>query len=365
MASLHKQSNTLGTTWRVKWREDGKQQSLSFETQLGAERFKANVEQYGPVEAKRVLEIEEKNLDAVTVTEYLGQYIAALTGVQLATVNRYKRYVSKDITPAFGDLPLTAVTEDTVGRWVQNMSGSAKTIQNKHGFLSAAFKAAAKKGLMASNPCEDRRLPEGQESEQVHLTPGEFQLLHSCLPDRFKGLAFWLVTTGMRFSEATALQPKDINVTKRTVRVNKAWKYASARGDLKVGPPKTKKSNRTITVNADELAVLDLDGEWCFSNASGNPIRAQEFFNQGWKPAREKAQALGLEKAPRVHDLRHTHASWLINAGTPLPVVQARLGHENITTTIQMYYHVDQRAEQQAAETVKQILAPTQLPLAT
>ena len=99
-----------------------------------------------------------------------------------------------------------------------------------------------------------------------------------------------------------------------------------------------------------------MDSEWCFTNSVGNPVRAQEFFNTGWKPAREKAQTLGLEKSPRVHDLRHTHASWLINQGHPLPVVQARLGHENISTTITMYYHVDQRAEQQAAATIEHLL---------
>jgi integrase len=357
VASIHRQTNTLGTTWRVRWREDGRQQSLSFETENGAERFAQNVDSYGPVEAKRILEVEEKTHAGVTVTEYLGQYIESLTGIQPATANRYRRYVSKDITEVFGSMPLTAVTEDTVGRWVKQMTGSAKTVQNKHGFLSGAFSAAVRKGLIPANPCEGRRLPEGEEAEQVHLTPAEFQLLHDCLPAKWRPLAFWLVSTGMRFSEATALQPKDIDITKRTVRVNKAWKYASARGDLKIGPPKTKKSNRTITVNPAELAVLKLDGEWCFTNGAGNPIRAQEFFNQGWKPAREKAQTLGLEKAPRVHDLRHTHASWLINAGVPLPVVQARLGHENITTTIGMYYHVDQRAEQQAAATVRHILS--------
>jgi integrase len=360
VASVHEQRNSWGRTWRVKWRHDGKQESLSFETEDGAQRFKTNIDMYGPAEALRILEVEDKDHHGVTVTEYLNTYIDSLTGVQPATVSRYKKYVTKDINPVFGSLPLTAVTEDTIGRWVKQLKGSAKTIQNKHGFLSGALKAATKKGLIPTNPCADRRLPEGEEAEQVHLTPGEFQLLHDCLPERYQALAFWLVSTGMRFGEATALTPKDINVSARTVRISKAWKYAANRAELRVGPPKTKKSNRTITVSQAALDRLDLSGEWVFTNPSGNPVRAQEFFNQAWKPARLKAQALGLEKAPRVHDLRHTHASWLINAGTPLPVVQQRLGHENITTTIGMYYHVDQRAEQQAAATVQQLLT-TQL----
>lgn len=365
---MHPQDNSWGRTWRVKWREDGRQASLSFETEDGAQRFKANIDQYGPGEALRILELEETERRVPTVEEFLESYIDSLTGVQTATLNRYRSYASRDINPRFGSLPITAVTEDTIGRWVQEIASekitvrkvqktpSAKTIQNKHGFLSGALQAAVKKGLIAANPCEDRRLPEGQSQEMVWLTPGEFQLIHDCLPKQWQPLAFWLVSTGMRFSEATALTPADIDVTKMTCRINKAWKY-SGNYRSEIGPPKTKHSNRTITLSQAALDVIDLSQpEWLFTNGAGNPVKAQEFFNNGWKPAREKAQALGLTKTPRVHDLRHTHASWLINANTPLPVVQARLGHQNISTTIGMYYHVDQRAEQQAAATIQSIL---------
>jgi len=54
----------------------------------------------------------------------------------------------------------------------------------------------------------------------------------------------------------------------------------------------------------------------------------------------ERARALGLEKDTRIHDLRHTHASWLIAAGRPLPSIQRRLGHESITTTVDTYGHL-------------------------
>lgn len=357
MASIHKQTNSQGTTWRVKWRQDGKQSSLSFEDEGFAARFKRNLEQHGPEEALRVLEIEEREQAVPTVAEFFATYIDSLTGVQPATCNRYRAYLSRDVTPAFGALPLTAVTEHTIGQWVQQLAGSPKTIANKHGFVSAAFNAAVKKGLVPSNPCMGRRLPQSRPEEMVFLTPAEFQLLHDCLNRQmWRNLAMWLVSTGMRFSEATALTPADIDPSKGTCRINKAWKY-SGNYRPEIGPPKTRKSNRTITVSPAALAVLDLtQPEWLFTNGAGNPVRAQEFFNLGWKPGREKAQALGLGKSPRVHDLRHTHASWLINAGTPLPVVQARLGHENITTTIGMYYHVDQRAEQQAAATIQNLL---------
>lgn len=378
MASVHEQKNDAGAvvSWRVKWRQDGKQLSQSFLDNPSADRFASNIDQYGPEEAVRIADVEDSMRTVPTVTDYLAGYIDSLTGVQPATQGRYRAYLSRDITPSFGKLPISAVTEATIGRWVQEMSTpktittvvdgvtvtktvtpSAKTIQNKHGFVSGAFKAAVRKKLIDANPCEDRRLPEGQEAQMVMLTPGEFDLMRSCLPEHWQPLATFLVSTGMRFSEATALTADDIDETARTCRIDKAWKY-SGNYRPQIGPPKSKKSNRTISLSRAAMDCLDLtQPEWLFTNRVGNPVRAQEFFNNAWKPGREKAQALGLKKSPRVHDLRHTHASWLINGGTPLPVVQARLGHENITTTIARYYHVDQRAERQAADAIDQKLA--------
>lgn len=65
----------------------------------------------------------------------------------------------------------------------------------------------------------------------------------------------------------------------------------------------------------------------------------------------------GLRKSPRVHDLRHTCASWLIQAGRPLPAIQAHLGHENITTTVNVYGHLDRSSGQGNADAIDAMLA--------
>lgn len=85
-------------------------------------------------------------------------------------------------------------------------------------------------------------------------------------------------------------------------------------------------------------------------------MRAQEFYNGGWKPGREAATNAGLAKVPRVHDLRHTCASWTIQRGVPLPVVQAHLGHESIQTTIGVYGHLDRSSAQAAADAIGAML---------
>lgn len=376
MASIHHQDNRAGRTWRVRWRHDGRQESLSFIDETGAKRFKSNVETHGHEQAMRILEIEDASHRVPTLTEFLTGHVNELTGVQPATIDRYRRYIELDIAPhPMGQLPITAITEHSIGNWVKDLEErldrrgnlpAGKTIKNKHGFLSGAFNVAVKTGVIAANPCIGRRLPETMRDEMVFLTADEFWLLHSHLPRQiWQNLATWLVLTGMRFSEATVLTAADIDVRARTCRINKAWKYATNRQGLVIGPPKTKKSNRTISLPQAALDVIDLSQpEWLFANGAGSPIRAQEFFNYGWKPGRAAAQAAGLTKSPRVHDLRHTCASWLIQAGIPLPVIQQQLGHESIMTTVGTYGHLDRRAANAAAAALDIAMRPTMPALA-
>ena len=64
-----------------------------------------------------------------------------------------------------------------------------------------------------------------------------------------------------------------------------------------------------------------------------------------------------LTKRPRVHDLRHTHASWMIAAGTDLFVLQRRLGHESITTTTETYAHLLPDQQRAAADAAGRVMA--------
>ena len=71
----------------------------------------------------------------------------------------------------------------------------------------------------------------------------------------------------------------------------------------------------------------------------------------------DEADLLPIGKRPNIHDLRHTHASWLIHAGAPLPFVQARLGHEKITTTVDTYGHLLPDAHLQMAQIMSETMS--------
>jgi integrase len=128
----------------------------------------------------------------------------------------------------------------------------------------------------------------------------------------------------------------------------RAWKREKGAG-IRLGPPKSKMSRRTIEIGDDVLEalrpLLDRPGsEFLFTTTTGRVVMHSNFYNRVWAPA---CKAAKLYPKPRIHDARHTHASWLVAQGARLEYVQERLGHEDYTTTRRVYAHLmpDMRAE--------------------
>ena len=112
------------------------------------------------------------------------------------------------------------------------------------------------------------------------------------------------------------------------------------------------------------LDQLDYSREWLFTNSHGGPIRLYSWRANVWVNSLAKARRkdpknpdrVVLEKHPRIHDLRHTCASWLLSAGVPLIIVSAHLGHEDTSVTAKIYGHLDRTAGQAAAAAMAKML---------
>ncbi|OBG60436.1 site-specific integrase [Mycobacterium sp. E735] len=367
MASLRRGTRGDGSTYvQVLYRLNGKQSSTSFEDLASATKFQKLVDKFGPAKALVALGVDPE-FSAMTVREWIEHHINHLTGLRKSSLYDYRSYLKNDIDDALGDLPLTSLSKDDIARWMQGLSekgASGKTIANKHGFLSSALNAAVRAGRIPSNPAAGQRLPSSERQEMVCLSQEDFARLLDSISEFWRPLVEFLVASGCRWGEATALKPSDIDRANSTVRINRAWKRTYDRGGYELGPPKSKKSVRTINIPKAVLDKLDYSHEWIFLNKAGRPVRGNGFHERVWKPAVERAWPWVDEEGnpitdksvpilrPRIHDLRHTCASWLVLAGVPLPVVQHHLGHESINTTISLYAHIDRRSMQTAADVI-------------
>ncbi|MEU6582790.1 site-specific integrase [Nocardia sp. NPDC046763] len=254
------------------------------------------------------------------------------------------------------------INDKAVGKWVNHLEqivgNAAKTIANKHGFLYAVMASLAAAGTIPTNPCENTNLPRVDQAEMVFLEEDEFDALIHEIPKRWRIFVKFLVASGARFGEVSALQVGDIDRKRNTGRIRRAWKYTG--GERVIGRPKTKRSNRTIDLAAELIAELPLAGRpreaWLFTNDSGGPVHITTFYKQVWAPAIERLLAAAGDpldgKKPRIHDLRHTCASWMLCDNVPLHVVQRHLGHESITTTSDRYGHLDRRSGAVAAAVI-------------
>lgn len=372
VASLRRATRKSGTEYvQVLYRLDGKQTSTSFEDLATATKFKGLVDKFGAAQAVSTLGTDP-DLVTMTVQEWIEHYIEHLTGLRKSTLWDYRSYLRKDIGPALGDLPLTGLTREHLATWTQDLAAagaSGKTISNKHGFLSSALNAAVQAGRIPANPAVGQRLPTSERPDMICLSQADFARLLLNVTDYWKPLVEFLVASGARWSEATALRPADVDLATNTVRITRAWKRTYDRGGYELGPPKTKKSVRTINVPRTTLEKVDLTGEWVFRNKAGTFVKSNGFHDRVWSAAVERtwptkdADGNPLKSTPeapiikpRIHDLRHTCASWLVLAGVPLPVVQQHLGHESIDTTIGLYSHIDRRSMAVAADVIEAAL---------
>lgn len=337
--------------FRVRYRLGEKQSSTTFTRKKDALTFAAILDAGGVSDALAWLAAREKKSTEVTFAEWFEIYVEQLTGVSDRTREDY-RSLRRRYLGELDPLPLDLISRAHVTGIVNTMdrAGRApKTIKQAINTLSTCLQLAVDEGHMTTNPCRRVRLPRAQVGgEPRFLTHAQFAALHHETPEHYQPLVTFLFGSGMRWAEATAIFGKHVDLAAGTVRVEQAWKRVPGQG-LVVGAPKTERSKRTVNAaTAALVAVAPLirkPGELVFVTASGGPISHANFYNNIWQPTCRRAGLATGGKGdpwdgPRIHDARHTHASWLISDGIQLEAVQDQLGHESILTTRKIYGHL-------------------------
>ena len=377
MASLVSRPRQDGSVaFKVQWRLGGSRhgswQSETFDDRREALRFQALVEAHRHLwptgwvkgwgfQARPSLPSESTG----TLLETFGiAYVRRLTSAGPDTQTRYLAQVTRLcgwIADASGRVPtVETFTGDDDRDWInarRRAGASAKTISNYHGLLAAIFKDAVGKDLITRNPCEGVRLPKSEsdadiEDDKTFLTEEEFATLRAAMHPDSKHLLTVAVGTGLRWGELTALRVEDVVLSARAphILVRRAWKRNGTgefavpdEGRFYLGSPKTRESRRRVSLAAPVVAALcetvarRPHDDLVFPSPEGMRLDQGNWYGSRWQPAVRAARGRGLRHAPRFHDLRHTHAAWLISAGVPLPVIQKRLGHKSIKITVDVY----------------------------
>lgn len=356
MRQIREYDTADGKRYRVRYRIGKMETSETFRRKPDAEEFAAVLSAGGVAAATAWLDARRAAPTALTFGAWFDEYVDQLTGVSPRTRSDYHGQHRRYFT-SLDPLPLPLVTRTHITSLVNSMERagrSPKTIKQTVHLISSVMALAIDEGHATTNPCKRVRLPKQAPVDAVKprfLTHEEAGMLIAATSEHYRPLVTFLFGTGLRWSEATALYSRHVDLANGTVRVEQAWKRVPG-DDWRIGPPKTPKSTRTVNAAVPALvAVSPLPSKpssWLFTTPTGLVVRHANFYTHVWQPACVAAGLGGWEgegknrkwHGPRIHDTRHSFASWLISEGHSLEAVQDQLGHESILTTRSVYGHL-------------------------
>ena len=265
---------------------------------------------------------------------------------------RTKKYIVElKILPYFGNKRVNDITAVDIRQWQNELIKMGysptylKTINNR---LSAIFNYAVRYYDLKSNPCAKAGSMGKSKAEEMNFWTGEEfrRFIDSVMNKRLSYMAFMtLYWTGMRLGELLALNPKDVDLEKRTITITKSYQRLGKK-DV-ITPPKTPKSKRVITIPeflaADIKDYIDSSYE-LQENDRLFPITKYYLEHEMQRGIKES----GVKRI-RVHDLRHYHVSLLISMGFSAVSIGNRVGHESVDITYR-YAHMFPTEQTQMAK---------------
>ena len=369
--------------FRVRFRtEKGTNQlSKTFDSAGAAQRFADLVDAVGGAAALQALEAtigaDRSRTMQTAFDDMLESMRSDNTGGSIRdTKNRARHWLA-----TLGPYPVAAITEKNITQWIGQRRRepgrhggtiAKSTMSNELGTLRSVLRREVKRGTIRVNPAEDVKIPRDmpRKHEPVFLTMAQVVALWAALPEPWRLMVQVTSGTGLRWGEVTRLDVQSLKLDHEPpeVHVTRAWKRDEF-GKLYDGTPKSGKS-RAVSLPHSLVAPLrahiekhHLHGDdLLWSRADGSALVEGAWWKT-WDRAIKKSD-IGVR--PRFHDLRHTHASMLIAAGTPMKVISERLGHKSISITMDLYGHLQPDSAIKAAATVDQVMfgAPKALPAA-
>lgn len=277
---------------------------------------------------------------------------------KLSTYETKKNRVEKWLLPFFSDKAVDAITPADIRKWQADLKESKGAndkplspgyMQNLVTELSSMFNFAVRLYGLSVNPCQIAGNTVGKKARSLNFwTKEEFDRFIDTFDraDPFYTAFLVLYYTGMRIGELMALTFADIDLKAGTISINKT--YHKINGRTVITPPKTEKGNRTITIPRFLCVCLDRHMKRIYG--ATKETRVFQSSKDPYLQHMKKHEALAGLRHIRLHDLRHSHASLLIELGFSALLVSERLGHENVSTTLDIYSHLFPSKQSEVAD---------------
>jgi integrase len=312
----------------------------------------------------------------ITLAELLDRWIEHIDGLGRSpmTLYHYRQYIKRDIGPALGALKLSKLTALDIDRYYTKLRKrglAPATIRQIHAILRASLNQAERWGLvyrnvarLASAPSQPQREQHPPDAETVTALMGA---AYNVSP-MFGLFVSMTAASGGRRSEVIALRWSDLDVALLTIERN----YMVLPGMRADQPTKTR-TKRTMTLDPETLDELkqgwktavelaELCGISPEARRLGYIFTDDPAGRQAWRPDRANVrwakirELAGVDSSVRLHDLRHFHATQLLDAKVPIPSVAKRLGHADGTTTMKVYAHGTPEGDAASADVIGSVL---------
>ena len=294
--------------------------------------------------------------------EYYAQWITVYKegAIRKVTMDKYLLTLSwiKQLAP---DLKVGELSRITYQQLLNDYAEKheRQTTMDFHHQIKGAILDAVDEGLIERDPTR-KAIIKGKTPRQKKIKYLNQFELHKLLSNLSLGEELnwdWFILlvakTGMRFSEALAITPKDFDFSKQSLSINKTWDYKGNGGFL---PTKNQSSVRKIQI--DWQLIIQFS-----TLVKGLPEDKPIFIsdNKVYNSTVNDILTRHCKKAEipiiSVHGLRHTHASLLLFAGVSIASVAQRLGHSSMTTTQKTYLHIIQELENKDVDLVMRSLS--------
>jgi integrase len=304
----------------------------------------------------------DPRLAKTPLAEWMAEYQATRVNLGLQTQARNEATVRNHILPSFGPWLIGSIQPIHVAKWIADLDArgyAPATVRKAYQLLAAALDVAVESGLIGRSPCRGVKLPKLETTSDIRfLNASEISRLTAAIDSGYSAMVLAAAYTGLRFSKLRALRVDRLDALRRTIRV--VASVVESSGQFYFEEPKSEASRRTVRVPpflvevlAAHLATHSDGSGLIFSAPSGGPIRRNNFRRRIWLPAVETS----VGRPCTFHDLRHSHAALLIAQGEHPKVIQERLGHASIKTTLDTYGHLFEGLDEAAADRLEATVA--------